>query len=510
MTDFQACSVTHPIIRWDDDYNNILDHALEKPFTYLIRNNSGTYEAIDGHTGKIADSNATLNTLVTAMLGVMTSGTLYLKEVAFDLTLLALIPADVRVVCSYGEEYYEYINTADSAGSPFYVNTGVGVNNGYYIVSDAKNRICYASANFSTLVNSIIAADVNIYVSPTLTATLTAPIVFNVNNVTISGGLDGQVGATLTSTGQIFIIGSAAGSASININGFNLVGDGTNVAVTAGRNGFYTQAVTVSNCKISIFLTAVDSDLSNYLVVRNNWFINVQNGVWLRSSTSNDAVIDGNQMEGANYTGNPGNGVTISAQGVDVTNNHIRLFITGIMVYKSQNTISNNLVDANKIGIELQGALAKANTVLNNIAHYCSVAGIFLYQGACSNMIVGNDVSECGWDAPGTNANLILVDGCNNNVISGGVSSYLGLWLVGGVPTNVAQYGIKIDACSNNVIMNYQANDNLGYGIYLVGAATNNVFIGIVADGNGTADFDNNSGATNKINLSYINGVWTP
>jgi hypothetical protein len=54
MTEFEACSVTHPKIRWDSDYNNILDHALEKGVSYIIRKNGSTYEAINGSTGKIS------------------------------------------------------------------------------------------------------------------------------------------------------------------------------------------------------------------------------------------------------------------------------------------------------------------------------------------------------------------------------------------------------------------------------------------------------------------------
>ena len=54
MTDFTAYSATtHPVVRLEDDYNNILDHALEKGVSYIIRKNGSVYEAIEGATGKI-------------------------------------------------------------------------------------------------------------------------------------------------------------------------------------------------------------------------------------------------------------------------------------------------------------------------------------------------------------------------------------------------------------------------------------------------------------------------
>jgi hypothetical protein len=55
MTDFQAWNMTtHPIVRLENDYNNILHHGLEKPATYIIRKNGSYYEAIQGTTSSNA------------------------------------------------------------------------------------------------------------------------------------------------------------------------------------------------------------------------------------------------------------------------------------------------------------------------------------------------------------------------------------------------------------------------------------------------------------------------
>ena len=74
MTEFESCSITHPIIRWNTDYNNVLDHAFEKTAAYIIRKNGSTYEAISGNTGKIPFSNALYATVIQACHDALTSG----------------------------------------------------------------------------------------------------------------------------------------------------------------------------------------------------------------------------------------------------------------------------------------------------------------------------------------------------------------------------------------------------------------------------------------------------
>lgn len=59
MTEFTAYNAgTHPIIKAEDDYNNILDHAFEKSANYVIRYDGTNVEAVDCSTGKIAYTHA--------------------------------------------------------------------------------------------------------------------------------------------------------------------------------------------------------------------------------------------------------------------------------------------------------------------------------------------------------------------------------------------------------------------------------------------------------------------
>jgi hypothetical protein len=51
MADFQAWSSdTHPIVKLEDDWNNLLKHGLEKAATFVVRINGSYYEAISGYS----------------------------------------------------------------------------------------------------------------------------------------------------------------------------------------------------------------------------------------------------------------------------------------------------------------------------------------------------------------------------------------------------------------------------------------------------------------------------
>jgi hypothetical protein len=69
------------------------------------------------------------------------------------------IPENVKVACSYQDEYYEYINSADSSGSPYTVEVGAGVNVDNYIAKDSENRICFTSTNCASIINTISAVN---------------------------------------------------------------------------------------------------------------------------------------------------------------------------------------------------------------------------------------------------------------------------------------------------------------------------------------------------------------
>jgi len=57
-----------------DQWNALLDHALEKPASYIIRNNNGTIEAINGSTGKIDYSGTDASTVIQSAINALTNG----------------------------------------------------------------------------------------------------------------------------------------------------------------------------------------------------------------------------------------------------------------------------------------------------------------------------------------------------------------------------------------------------------------------------------------------------
>jgi len=88
------------------------------------------------------------------VLGNITDGVVYGKGVAFDLALMNSIPENVKVACSYQDQYCEYINSADSSGSPYTVEVGADINVDNYIAKDSENRICFTSTDASTTIQN--------------------------------------------------------------------------------------------------------------------------------------------------------------------------------------------------------------------------------------------------------------------------------------------------------------------------------------------------------------------
>lgn len=102
--------------------------------SYIVYEDSGTYYAKDGATGKVT-SNATLNTLltsITTILGV-NGGTVFLKEISFDYSFT--IPEKILLIESYQGKIRNFINSADTQGSPYTVST----DDTYYFVQDKDN-----------------------------------------------------------------------------------------------------------------------------------------------------------------------------------------------------------------------------------------------------------------------------------------------------------------------------------------------------------------------------------
>ena len=128
------------------------------PYTVSVDSVHPTYYLVQDGMGRFINdfSSSNQTALQDTVLGATTSGEIRLNEVAFDLALMNSIPENVKVACSYQDQYVEYINSADSSGSPYTVEVGAGVNVGYYTAKDSENRICFTSTNASYVLTESI------------------------------------------------------------------------------------------------------------------------------------------------------------------------------------------------------------------------------------------------------------------------------------------------------------------------------------------------------------------
>ena len=139
MTDFQQWSTgTHPVVRLDDDWNQLLDHGLENPYSYLIRKNGSYYEAINGSTGVITyggEDNAggadgTLHHAVVqpafTATGVAGGGVVFWKNGAYTNTVPIIQVTNVHGV---GESREGVVITNTSATDPIFRKVGATLSN---------------------------------------------------------------------------------------------------------------------------------------------------------------------------------------------------------------------------------------------------------------------------------------------------------------------------------------------------------------------------------------------
>lgn len=362
-----------------------------------------------------------------------------------------------------------------------------------YYAKNSSGAIDYRSTSFNTVIQDTMAPYNVVYLEDGQTFTSTAAITVNVQNFTVYA--DSAIIYAFSSDG--FDIGTSALAQGFTAQGLTIVGgyNGCNTAYNAfylGVSGSYeSEYATVSDCTIESFAYACYVSYSDYLNFHDNTVTGCGYGVELTSVSANDANIYHNQMQGIQT----GDGIQTYGAGATIANNHIRDYTIGVEIDKSQNTITTNLLDADTIGIYLNGANATANSVESNICYYDTGRAIWLLNGASDNMIIGNEASEVTAAYP----NLWLDNGCNNNTLVGGIGSYLGLSTAGDVST----FGIQLTGCSWNIITGFQLNNNVNYGLYIDSASTYNIVSNVIARGNPTMNIDNLGGSTNQIHMCY-------
>jgi len=86
-----------------DQWNALLDHALEKPASYIIRKNGSYYEAINGTTGKIDYSGTDAASVIQSAINALTrAGMIYLKSGVYIITQPITLKCNTLLVGEVG------------------------------------------------------------------------------------------------------------------------------------------------------------------------------------------------------------------------------------------------------------------------------------------------------------------------------------------------------------------------------------------------------------------------
>ncbi len=281
-------------------------------------------------------------------------------------------------------------------------------------------------------------------VTYTFTADINGSIVVQRSNIIIDGNghtLDGFSGAILEGL-------NLTGVSNVTIRNVNVVGFGYGIYlqssilnvilennITFNEGNVYlgdSSDNTITGNTITEGAEAIQLWASYNNTISNNSMISNLRGVWLRSGST------GNTISGNNITANTNEGIYLySSSGNSISENDITNNWRGIdLSASSNNTLSGNNVAGNVAGISVGGALVNS-----------------VYVGSMNNTILGNKIVK---NTNGIDTVGVLFTTISRNHIA-----------------ENSQYGITLDAASNNTISaNNITNNNLG--IFYDGLCDNN------------------------------------
>lgn len=214
-------------------------------------------------------------------------------------------------------------------GAPSYT---VFTENGIYYAKNA-NGVITSNVDFAALTQSLIAANVVIYLADNQVFSQTSPININVDGVTIKSE-SAEIDFSSSST-SAFILGTTAGASTFQMKGIqlhNVAGTG-NTAIYSGSN-FNSLFTTISDCVIYNFSKGVVLNLGVYANIHDNYFMTNYIGVD-DTGLGGDHNILNNHIDGTPYpTGSVG--IYIRTGGNIIKGNHIREYDYGINMTSPQ------------------------------------------------------------------------------------------------------------------------------------------------------------------------------
>ncbi len=289
--------------------NYVLGTPLPIADYYVGKYSTASYFAINGSnfvnlmfevgTKAWTDYSSNYTKIEQLILEKISSGTIYLKEVPFDLTLMSSIPANVSVICNIDGAISTYINPMSNLGSPYTVLVGSGNNAGYFTVTDSGNRIFLTSSNASyaiqTAVNSISEyGTVNVLCNITVTAPIT--ILKSINYV--------QQGIANLQSDYLIIGNSTKCVQGYTITINDIEGDGVHNGITF-VNAIYGQIKYnfIDSCNYAFYFNAQPAAFSYPFGAAENTIIGGMLGSWNGNSTIGTTNIGNTAIKFADNDG---------------------------------------------------------------------------------------------------------------------------------------------------------------------------------------------------------------
>ena len=429
MTEFTAYSATlHPVVKLEEDYNNILDHAFFKNNGYLARPNGSNYELINGSTGKKVSAATSTDAAVTLTAGLVlgsvfvADGT-YNMQSTLSLTSLHHLYAESRKAILKAPAGCADGFTVEGTEKPmiFFKSGSTGYDFGVHGFTIDTNFANHAVADLSPIClfsDHQRAVIENCYIKA-----------FTGTNI---AGLYDRLGTFDTIQNNYIENGTGASAEGIYTFLTSKSLFFNNTIDTMGREGFYISDATdgtgttgynrfIGNHVYNVAAEAFDIR-SLYNIIEDNEIVDCVDGIYL---TAQYNIAKGNQILGvASAKSNAivmdfGRG-SQSAVDCNVTGNFIKGYNRGIWVNGTdgavRNTINSNTLQTCGTGLNIMGN-AQCGCAGNNF-YYCTL-GVDL-NGAQGNSITGGTYTNSGTAAVYTRANCTYNNFANVNAGNNG------------------------------------------------------------------------------------------
>jgi hypothetical protein len=470
----------------------ILDTPLPIADWYVGKYSNNNYFAINGSNwdnlmagvGSTAWASYTGNyTLVEQyVLGNITSGQVYLKEVPFNYNLT--IPANVKVIENLNGMTREFVSASSTQGSPYTISIDK-VNTQYYMVQDGANRYVnsWSSTNYTSTYSSALASLTTggrIYQTKGTFNLAGTIYVVSKDNITLSFEHGSQINVPNSMNTPAFIVytsnnvliqqpqinGNAPNQVVTNaaIYGSTNLGYPSGIAVASSSNVKVTDAI-ISNCRVYGYVTmalsgasAINNGIEDSKITFCGW-----NGITLGGSGGNEQsnyaihnevaysgdvgisalggynslitknyIHDMNGTIGSNNTqwaigGELGgqnfitfNTIKNAQVGIDIT--------TGDFTTISQNTIQGVTASASgSIAVTANNVQVFSNTILQTPAWTFSITITGNANSIYSNMINSTVANACG---------IYIASGSNNQIYGNNLQGMTGYTIFDGGTSN--------------------------------------------------------------------------